>query len=200
MRQRSIALLGFGLTFGLVLSACVTINVYFPAAEAEQAAREFVEKVIGDTDASEPPVDAPPPKQPASPGLGLLSFFIADAHAQTADISIRTPAIIDIQERMAERFKSQLAVGFDSGAVGFGGDGLLVLRVASKVGLRERAAFNQAIADDNRDRTAVYREIAVANGQPQWESQIRETFARQWVTSARAGWWYQDATGTWMQK
>jgi len=200
MRQRTIALLGSGLLLGLVLSACVTINVYFPAAEAEQAAREFVEKVIGDPDASAPPADVPPPEQPSSPGLGLLRFFIADAHAQTADISIRTPAIIAIQERMAERFKSQLAAGFDSGAVGFGGDGLLVLRDASKVGLRERAAFNQAIADDNRDRAAVYREIAVANGQPQWEPQIRETFARQWVASARPGWWYQDAAGVWKQK
>ncbi|MGQ0801811.1 MAG: YdbL family protein [Pseudomarimonas sp.] len=200
MRQRTIALLGSGLLLGLVLSACVTINVYFPAAEAEQAAREFVEKVMGEPDASTPPADVPPPKQPPSPGLGWLSFFIADAHAQTADISIRTPAIIAIQERMAERFKSQLSAGFDSGAVGFGGDGLLVLRDASKVGLRERAAFNQAIADDNRDRTTVYREIAVANGQPQWEPQIRETFARQWIASARAGWWYQDATGSWKQK
>jgi len=196
MRQRMIALL----SLGLVLSACVTINVYFPAAEAEQAAREFVEKVIGEPATSTPPADAPPAKQPSSPGLGLLSFFIADAHAQEADISIRTPAIIAIQERMAERFKSQLEAGFDSGAVGFGGDGLLVLLYAGKVGLRERATFNQAIADDNRDRTAVYREIAVANGQPQWEAQIRETFARQWIASARAGWWYQDAAATWKQK
>ena len=30
----------------LALSACVTINVYFPAAEAQQAAEEFVGKVI----------------------------------------------------------------------------------------------------------------------------------------------------------
>ena len=32
----------------LALGACVTINVYFPAAEAQQAAEEFVEKVLGD--------------------------------------------------------------------------------------------------------------------------------------------------------
>ena len=30
------------------LTACVTINVYFPAAEAKEAARQFVEKVIGE--------------------------------------------------------------------------------------------------------------------------------------------------------
>ena len=32
----------------VALTACVTINVYFPAAEAKEAAKEFVEKVIGD--------------------------------------------------------------------------------------------------------------------------------------------------------
>jgi len=185
------------LAAGLVLSACVTINVYFPAAEAEEAAREFVEKVIGD----EPPAEsAPPPESKPSPGLGLLGFFIADAHAQGADISIRTPAIQAIQERMAERFQGQLLAGFDSGALGFGSDGLIVLRDAAKVGLRDRAALNQAIADDNRDRRAVYREIAVANGHPEWEGQIRDIFARQWINSARAGWWYQGADGAWQQK
>ena len=29
----------------VMLTACVTINVYFPAAEAKEAAKEFVEKV-----------------------------------------------------------------------------------------------------------------------------------------------------------
>ena len=187
----------------LALSACVTINVYFPAAEAQEAAREFVEKVIGD-DLTPAPVPAEPEanriETGASGGYALLAFFISSAHAQTADINIRTPAIQAIQSRMAERFKSQLAPSFDSGALGFGGDGLLVVRDASKLALKDRATVNTAVADDNRDRAAVYREIAVANGHPEWEQQIRETFAKQWVASARSGWWYQDAGGAWKQK
>jgi len=74
------------------------------------------------------------------------------------------------------------------------------VRDAGSLGLKDRAAVNQAVSEDNRDRAAVYREIAVANGHPEWESQIRETFARQWTSSARAGWWYQDAGGAWKQK
>jgi hypothetical protein len=42
--------MGMPLTAVLALTACVTINVYFPAAEAREAAREFVEKVIDDAD------------------------------------------------------------------------------------------------------------------------------------------------------
>lgn len=182
----------------LLLTACVTINVYFPAAEAQQAAREFVEKVIGDESApSEEPGDS---SGGSSGGFSVLSFFISEAHAQQADINIRTPAIQAIQDRMAARFKDSLSAHFDSGALGFTKDGLLTVRDAAKVPLKDRAGLNQAVAEDNRDRNAVYREIAVANGHPEWEQQIRETFARQWIASARAGWWYEDNGGSWKQK
>src|SRR4249919_963989 len=89
----------------LVLAACVTINVYFPAAEAQQAAAEFVDKVIGD-DQKQP--EATPPKPPQAslvPRFNPLSLLISDAQAQEVDITIRTPAIQAIQDRMAERFK-----------------------------------------------------------------------------------------------
>ena len=51
------------------LSACVTINVYFPAAEAKEAAKDFVEKVIGD-DAI--PADTTPAKTPGGGMANLL--------------------------------------------------------------------------------------------------------------------------------
>jgi uncharacterized protein YdbL (DUF1318 family) len=194
MRSLRIPSLGLGT---LLLAACVTINVYFPAAQAQEAAREFVEKVLGD-DTPAPSTDTPAPS--GSGGLALLDFFIPAAHAQAADITIRTPAIQIIQDRMAARFQAQLETHFASGALGFARDGLLVVRDAVAVPLKDRSAMNTAVADDNRDRNAVYREIAVANGHAEWEAQIRETFAQQWIASARAGWWYQDASGAWKQK
>ncbi len=195
----------------LVLAACVTINVYFPAAEAQQAAAEFVDKVIGpdqapaETPKPEPeqkPADpANPPRAANTPHFELMSLLISSAQAaEGVDITIRTPAIQAIQDRMAERFKSQLQAHFDSGALGFSNDGLVVVRDASKIGLKDRVSVNQYVADDNRDRNAVYREIAVANNHPEWEQQIRETFAKQWIASAHAGWWYQATDGSWKQK
>lgn len=184
----------------LLLAACVTINVYFPAAEAQEAAREFVEKVIGDEGTNPTPAPATETDDGESGGLALLDFFIPAAHAQSADITIRTPAIQAIQDRMAARFRNQLEANFGSGALGFGSDGLIVLRDAAAVPLKDRAALNQAVAEDNRDRNAVYREVAVANGHPEWEAQIRDIFSRQWIESARGGWWYQDAGGSWKQK
>jgi len=180
----------------LVISACVTINVYFPAAEVQQAAKEFVEDVIGEESAT-PAEDG---GGGGSGGLALLSFFIGDAQAQDVDITIETPAIRAIQQRMEQRFQGTLRAQFDSGALGFTDDALITVRDASKIPLNQRAAVNQAVAEDNRDRAAVYREIAVANGHPEWEDRIRDTFASQWIASARPGWWYQGAGGSWQQK
>ena len=190
----------------LALAACVTINVYFPAAEAKAAAREFVEKVIDE--AQPAPAPAPADKPADNNGGGGMAFHfnplaligIGEAKAQGApDITIKTPAIQAIQARMESRFNSTLRAGFDSGALGFTGDGLITVRDASKLALKDRVAMNTAVADDNRDRKAVYREVAVANGHPEWEGQIRNVFAKQWVDSARSGWWYQSG-GSWKQK
>lgn len=188
----------------LALSACVTINVYFPAAEAQQAAEEFVGKVInGDkasTEDSKPSDPKPMPQAARQPAFNLMSFFISDAAAQEVDITIRTPAIQAIQNRMSERFSGSLRQHFDGGALGFSNDGLVVVHDATKVPLKDRVGVTQQVADDNRDRNAVYREIAVANGHPEWEKQIRETFAVQWIRDAKAGWWYQTSAGAWKQK
>ena len=210
----------FGLTMAsaLVLSACVTINVYFPAAEAKEAAKVFVEKVLDQADAPAPQpapsggmaLQAPRPRPeparfvvdlPAAGGFDpLMLLGISPAMAQSQpDFNIQTPAIQAIQARMEQRFDSQLRPHFDSGALGFGDDGLVVVRDPAALALKDRVPVNNAVADENRDRKAVYREIAVANGHPEWEDQIRDVFARQWIASARAGWWYQQG-GSWKQK
>ena len=188
----------------LALSACVTINVYFPAAEAQEAAAEFVDKVINADKATPEENKAgdpkPMPQASRQPSFNLASFFISDAAAQEVDITIRTPAIQAIQNRMSDRFNSVLRQHFDGGALGFSNDGLIVVHDATKVPLKDRVTLNQHVAEDNRDRKAVYREIAVANGHPEWEDQIRDTFAKQWIRDAKAGWWYQTAGGDWKQK
>lgn len=188
------------------LAACVTINVYFPAAEAQQAAREFVDDVIGRPDAGtghgdSPGSDAGEPGDGGQRGVQAPVFslqLIASAQAQ-ADITIRTPAIQAIRERMRSRF-GQLRPHFDSGALGMTRDGRIAVRDPASLPLRDRATLNQLVADDNRDRDAVYREIAVANGHPEWEGEIRTTFAREWIQAASRGWYYQDAGGNWVQK
>ena len=199
--------MGMPVVGALLLSACVTINVYFPAAEAKEAAREFVEKVIDEADKVNIKGES---RKDSGGGMATLDkrfdfdpwmlLGIGTAQAQGApDITLKTPAIQAIQGRMESRFNSTLRAGFDAGALGFTSDGMVSVRDAGKLALKDRVVMNAAVADDNRDRKAVYREVAVANGHPEWESQIRDVFAKQWIASARSGWWYQSG-GDWKQK
>ena len=94
----------------------------------------------------------------------------------------------------------QLSPYYKAGAIGYGSEGLIVIRDLSAVGLRDRGKVKQLVAKENQDRDALYKELARANGHPEWEAQIRSIFAKRWVGNAPGGWWYQDASGGWQQK
>jgi uncharacterized protein YdbL (DUF1318 family) len=190
------------LTVLFTLTACVTINVYFPAAAAERAAEKFVGDVLGEPNEEGSLFN--PLELPADfvliAAAGLVDFLIPDAQAQQAEIEINTPQINAIKARMAGRQRQHLDSMFDAGAIGFSSDGLVTIRDRSAVPLSERRSLESVVADENRDRKAVYREIAVANGHPEWEKDIQDTFAKEWVGNARRGWFYQDSSGAWRQK
>ena len=129
----------------------------------------------------------------------LTAFaFIAPAHAQ-ANLEINTPGIAAIQSSMSQRH-GQLAPLYASGAVGLTRDGNIALRDPNAVPLAQRQQVNSLIAAENQDRAALYREIARANNRPEWEGDIRNTFAQRWIDKAQAGWYYQNASGAWARK
>lgn len=180
----------------LSLAACVTINVYFPEAAAERAADRFIQDVIGESGER-----APVAEPGAGTGGGFVSLgLISAAHAQAPQINIDTPQVQAIKERMAVRHREHLAAWYEAGAIGLTRNGLVEIRDRSAVGLADRRNLERVVVEENADRNAVYREIALANGHPEWEDEIRQTFARQWIANARDGWHYQTADGAWTQK
>lgn len=196
----------------LAISACVTINVYFPAAAAEKAADQIIDAVTGSGAArtGNGAAATPPTSQQRQPvrhnllvvALGrTLEALVPAAQAQeAANLDISSPEIRAITASMQGRF-SQLQKFFDSGALGMTNDGLIEVRDASGVSLPERGLLNRLVAEDNKDRETLYTEIAKANGHPEWAADIRKTFARRWVErGARGGWYYQNASGAWVQK
>lgn len=137
--------------------------------------------------------------------MKTLIKFIVSLFALTAalnvfavDLEINTPGVNAIKQSMQARH-AQLAPHYASGAVGLTSDGLVTLRDASAVPLPQRQAVNALVAAENRDRNALYAEIANANGHPEWESEIRSTFAQRWIQRAQGGWWVQSGGG-WSQK
>ena len=185
-----------------LLASCVTINVYFPSAEAERAAERFVEDVLGETN-DESSLFQPfrlPHEVVYLAAAGLLDRMVPSAMAQQPNFEINTPQINSIKRQMAQRQRQHLDKWFSAGAIGFTNDGLVAIRDRAAVPLNERRLLESVVADENRDRKAVYREIAVANGQPQWEAQVQETWSKEWIANARPGWYYQAPDGQWRQK
>ena len=131
--------------------------------------------------------------------LAALTLGVAGGALAQANLEINTPAIASLQASMQQRH-AQLAGFYASGAVGLTRDGNIALRDANAVPLAQRQQVNSLVAAENQDRAALYREIARANGKPEWESDIRATFAQRWIEKAQPGWYYQNASGAWTRK
>ena len=188
----------------LALAACVTINVYFPAAAAEKAADRIIEDIWGKEKAEAPAGNEQTSVAPPSRSLfaaavqGVADFVIPVAQAQ-ADLDVSSPAIRALTASMKTR-AGELDPFFTSGAIGLTSDGLVEIRDANAVPLADRNRLRKLVSDDNADRNSLYREIATANGHPEWEADIRNTFAERWIANARAGWYYKKGSGEWTQK
>jgi uncharacterized protein YdbL (DUF1318 family) len=133
-----------------------------------------------------------------SPLLVVLLVAAGSASAQ-ANLEVNTPAIAALQASMQQRH-AELAPLFGNGAVGLTRDGFVALRDANAVSLAQRPQVNALVAAENQDRAALYREIARANGKPEWENEIRNTFAQRWIDKAQGGWYYQNNAGAWTRK
>jgi uncharacterized protein len=129
----------------------------------------------------------------------LFGVFSAELTHAAADIEINTPAIAALKNSMQQRH-GQLAPYYESGAVGLTRDAMIALRDAAAVPLANRQTVNSLVAAENQDRSALYREIARANGHPEWEQEIRSTFAERWIAKAQSGWYVQNAAGAWAKK
>jgi len=192
-----------GTVSGLMLVSCVTINIYFPAAAAEKAADRIIEDVWGP---ETQPQQSPETEQqdqsslilPKSLALTVLDWVIPQAAAAEPNININSPAITSIQAQMKARHDN-LKAYYDNGAVGLTDDGLITVHDAKAISLKDRNKVNGLVADENKDRKALYAEIARANGHPEWQDDIQQTFAKRWISNANKGWWYQQG-GTWKQK
>ena len=192
MLKRAAVLIAF------LANACVTVNIYFPAAAVERAADEIVKETWGGRTESTPR-EQPRSLLPAAWKIVSVSF-IDEVFAQEADINISNPAIRALKDSIKNRSGS-IKPFMDRGNVGLTKDGLLTVRTTDGLSLKERAEVQQLVDAENRDRESLYLEIAKANNFPlESVAKIRSIFARSWVEQAQPGWWIQDAQGNWKKK
>jgi len=189
----------FPLLLVCFLTACVTVNIYFPAAAVQRAADRIVEETWGEP--GKGGTKETPKNGAFLPGKPYaFTGFTREAFAQEADINVSNPAIRALKESIRARSDS-IKPFMDKGSVGINRDGLLVVRTTEGLNLKERAGVQQLVEAENRDREALYAEIAKANNFPKEQVvDIKRIFAKSWTDQARSGWWIEDMQGSWRKK
>ncbi|MDR0736271.1 MAG: YdbL family protein [Zoogloeaceae bacterium] len=132
--------------------------------------------------------------------VALFSFSVPAIAQETApDLRIDTPVAKEIRASLKARF-AQIKPLLENGTLGITQEGKLAVRDPASVPLAERQNIARLIAGNANDQAALYREIARANGHPEWEQQIADTIHERMRKRIPAGWWVQDANGKWRQQ
>ncbi|MGZ8474430.1 MAG: DUF1318 domain-containing protein [Candidatus Deferrimicrobiaceae bacterium] len=187
-----------------LIVGCVTVNVYFPAAQVEKTAQKIVEEVYQEK--KEPPKPEPmeKPKSSNERGVfrsiaGLARFGPAPASAEEAT-TVSNAAIRGLKDQIGQRHKELLPY-YQQGQAGITRDGFLEVRGTGGLGLPQVAALKRLVDADNAARRQLYEEVAKAlNLKTDQVSQVRQIFAKQWRDKAQAGWAVQADDGQWGRK
>lgn len=202
MNRFTTSILVLMVTFFTATCARITVNVYFPAAEIQDAAAQIEQEVRGG-DGSEQPVEkSRDPKQQGSflwPSI-RIAFAAPSAMAQPPNLDITTPAIRHLVEARKKRYGSLVPL-LNRCVLGENNRGLLDIRSLEGLSLQDRAQAQALREQENRDRQQLYRELATANQLPANRlDEIASIFAKVNRNEARPGWCIQDDNGTWKKK
>lgn len=216
-------ILAVGTAAALTLGACVTVNVYFPAAEVRDLSKKIEDEVQKEAakvqDKAAEPAPAPPqapadsnaPADPASPPPhdgGSASLFdtllgVTPAYAQdgVAAPEVSSPAIRRIIESRAARVAA-IDKYKATGVIGESNKALLEIRSLDAItDLKSRAEAQRLVKEENADRVELFREIAAAKKVDAAQiPKIQETYAQTIRERAHAGEWIQMPDGAWKQK
>jgi uncharacterized protein YdbL (DUF1318 family) len=176
----------------IIFTACVTVNIYFPAAEVRQAAEEIAKDVRGQESSQDP----------ADTGAGEPQSFlnlIGTAYAQQ-ELAISNATIRQIKARMKARY-AQLAPFLKQGVLGESAKGLLVIRDTGSINLKSRTEVKRQVSAENSDRMALYSAVSKAlNITSSDLARVQEIFAREWQKTAPKGTWIEPESGKWEQR
>lgn len=172
-----------------VVLSCVTVNIYFPAAEAQKTAKEIVDEVRGVKEA---------PKEREEGSHSFL--WVRKAYAGERALEVSNATIRALKDSMKKRYP-QLKVYLARGILGESLDGYLVLRREEGLSLKEKARVRRLMKAENDDRRALYQAVAQALGiDPSQIPRLGRVFAKEWERTAPPGTWVEVKPGEWKRK
>ncbi len=170
----------------------MTVNVNFPESAVQKATDDYVRELYRAKEKGKPSAT---PETKASFDFSL----IGTAHAVEATIKVDSEKAIQIRNRMASRV-DEVITQKRAGALGETNEGHLTLKKGDLKPLLKKK-LDGAIADENRDRDELYKEVVRINGIGDARlKDIQKSFARSFQAESPSGTWVQDADGNWSQK
>jgi hypothetical protein len=165
----------------LMVFACVTINIYFPAEKVESVAGEIVNEIRGQT-----PEDEKSLKNEKS-NLFHKSFFawVAPVAVAAEPLTVSNPSIRMLKQQMKTRY-TQMRPFYDRGILRESNSGYVSLGQTAGLSLKEKRNLTNLVNAENNDRRKLYGEIAKAmNIDPSQVNRIGEIFAKEWQKPVR---------------
>lgn len=183
--------LGAAMCFGFINSSCVTVNVNFPESAVQKATDDFVKDLYRSKD------------QGKKPGAWVFPSLIHEASAAS-----ETSMVFKIDSATSEEIKTRLAKRVDEiialkrrGVLGETNDGKLAVKDPTSLKKLETRKVDQLVAEENKDRTALYEEVLKSNGlQKARMKDLTNNFTRSFQAESPSGTWVMDPTGKWEQK
>jgi len=169
----------------VAFTSCVTVNIYFPAAEVQRTAKEITQEVRG---------------KPEKEKSNSSSFkFITPAYAQR-ELTVSNATIRALKESMKKKYPL-LKPYLSAGVLGEALSGYLVMKDISSLGLKERAKVKRLFKKENEERSALYKAVADAlNIKKEDIKRVEKIFAKEWQNTAPPGTWIEIKPGKWIKK
>ena len=168
--------------FSLMVFACVTINIYFPAEQVESVAGEIVDEIRGQKPSGEKSL-----KNEKSNLFNktFFAFFVPVGTVAAEPLTVSNPGIRKLKQQMKARY-AQMRPFYQKGVLGEDNNGYVSLAQTSGLSLKEKRNMKNLVAAENGDRRKLYGEIAKAMKiDPSQVGRIGEIFAKEWQKPVR---------------
>ena len=195
------------LFFAVVSCMVITVNIYFPEKEAEEAFKILEKELMT------PEVEKQEPKPDAKPESSIKFELVTSAYAQEprlsekiAEMVKKMPDVVNAYKEMGARI-GEIDKIRDNGAVGIGNSGLLVFRDEGLLTPDQK----KLVSAENESRKTIINGMAKAiiriNRVPENEQNLKQVmpqagklFAVIRQEAAKKGWWIQAPDGNWTRK
>ena len=205
--KKKVAVLTGMLFFAVLSCMMITVNIYFPEKEAEEAFKILEKELMT------PEGEKQEPKPDAKPESSIKFELVTSAYAQEprlsekiAEMMKKMPDVVNAYKEMGARIADIHKLA-DNGAVGIGNNGMLIFREEELLTPDQK----KLVAAENENRKTISNGMAKAiiriNRAPENEQNLKQVmpqamklFAAVRQEMAKKGWWIQSPDGNWTRK